>query len=40
MRAPIGRDEKRGEALPINVDTGEGSVASTERKRVGRVDGD
>lgn len=40
MRAPIGRDEKRGEELPSNVDTGEGSVASTVRKRVGRVDGD
>ena len=34
IRAPMGRDEKRGEELPSNVDTGEGSVASTERKRV------
>ena len=33
IRAPIGRDEKRGEELPSNVDTGEGSVASTGRKR-------
>lgn len=39
-RAPIGRDEKRGEELPSNVDTGEGSAASTGRKRVGDVDGD
>ena len=40
MRAPIGSDEKRGEELPSNVDTGEGSVASTGRKRVRDVDGD
>ena len=34
MRAPMGRDEKRGEEAPSNVDTGEGSFARTERKRV------
>lgn len=34
MRAPMGRDEKRGEEAPSNVDTGEGSAARTGRKRV------
>jgi hypothetical protein len=38
MHAPMGRDEKRGEEAPSNVDTGEGSVARTGRKRV--FDGD
>jgi hypothetical protein len=40
MRAPTGREEKRVEELPSNVDTGEGSVASTGRKRVRDVGGD
>ena len=34
MRAPMGRDEKRGEEAPSNVDAGEGSAARTGRKRV------
>jgi hypothetical protein len=40
MRAPMGRDEKRGEEAPSNVDTGEGSAARTGRKRVFDGDGD
>ena len=38
MRVPMGRDEKREEELPSNVDTGDGSVARTGRKRVCDVD--
>lgn len=34
MRAPMGRDEKRGEEEPSKVEIGEGSVARTGRKRV------
>ena len=34
MRAPIGRVAKRGEEAPSRVDTEEGSVARTGRKRV------
>jgi hypothetical protein len=33
----MGRDEKRGEEEPSKVETGEGSVARTGRKRVGDV---
>jgi hypothetical protein len=40
IRAPIGRDAKRGEEEPSNVDTGEGSGARTDRKRVFGVDAD
>jgi hypothetical protein len=40
MRVPIGRDEKRGEEAPSNVETGEGSGARTERKRVFVIDED
>ena len=38
IRAPTGRDEKRGEEAPSNVETGEGSFARTVRKRVCDVD--
>jgi hypothetical protein len=38
IRAPIGRDRKRGEEEPSNVDTGEGSDARTDRKCVLVVD--
>lgn len=34
MRVPIGRVAKRGDEAPRRVDTGEGSVARTGRKRV------
>ena len=34
MRAPMGRDEKRGKEAPSNDDTGEGSLARTTRKSV------
>jgi hypothetical protein len=40
MRAPIGRDAKRGEEAPSNVETGVGSGAKTGRKRVFGVDAD
>ena len=40
MRAPIGRDAKRGEEAPSNVETGVGSRARTGRKRVLDVDVD
>ena len=40
MRAPIGSGAKRGEEAPSNVDTGEGSDARTERKRIFDVDDD
>ena len=40
MRAPMGRDEKRGEEAPSSVETGEGSFAMTGRKRVWDVGGD
>jgi uncharacterized membrane protein len=38
MRAPIGRDAKRGEEAPRSVETGVGSGAKTGRKRVFGVD--
>jgi hypothetical protein len=38
IRAPIGRDAKRGEEEPSSVDTGEGEDARTDRKRVFVVD--
>lgn len=34
MRAPIGRVAKRGDEAPSSVDTGEGFIARTGRKRV------
>jgi hypothetical protein len=34
MRAPMGRDEKRGNETPSNVDTGDGTLARTVRKHV------
>ena len=39
-RAPIGRDAKRGDEAPSSVETGEGSVARTGRKRVCVADDD
>lgn len=40
MRAPMGRDAKRGEEAPSKVETGVGSGAKTGRKRVFGVDAD
>jgi len=40
IRAPIGRVAKRGDEAPSRVDTGEGSVARTGRKRVWLVESD
>ncbi len=40
MRAPIGRDVKRGEEAPRSAETGVGSGARTGRKRVFGVDAD
>ena len=40
MRAPMGRDEKRGEEAPSSVEMGEGSFAMTGRKRIWDVDDD
>ena len=40
MHAPIGRVAKRGDEAPSRVDTGEGPVARTGRKRVWFVESD
>ena len=40
MRAPIGRDKKRGEELPSSVEIGVGSGDRTGRKRVFGADAD
>lgn len=39
-RAPIGRVAKHGDEAPSGVDTGEGSVTRTGRKRVCPVESD